>query len=129
MSKFEVRFRGEDERQLSSWRPGNVQTFGCSEGQARVRFGQLVKAGLDREPVDGVIPYAVEICSIKYKWKGSKCAAQRDTMLFQIAEPNAVQEGPWADNSGVDLTNELSTLFASDDNDEQPEPVSMPQAA
>jgi hypothetical protein len=129
---FEVRFRGETESNLIAWRPKGAKEFGCSEFEARVRYAELRRAGLDGTPVDGHVPYVIEISQVTHREFFAGIGTARDAKLWQYAEPNAVQEGPWADNSDVDLTNELTALFAADDSDEpdnEHEPVSPPIAA
>jgi hypothetical protein len=131
MEAFEVRFRGEAERQLLAWRPSVRNTFGSSRFEAQLRYNKLVRAGLDGQPIDGIVPYVVEIVHVKRKMRKEGMGCLQDSMLRQIAEPNGIQEGPWADNTDLDLSDVDLSIFGgdADEPDNEHEPVNVPIAA
>jgi hypothetical protein len=102
---YEVKFRGENENQLLGWKPSEAPTFECSAMEARVRYEELVRAGVEGNEVDGVVPYVVEIVEISY----SKCEGEDrrigTPVLWQNAEQGAVPEGLWTcfEPSGVSV--------------------------
>jgi hypothetical protein len=105
--KFEVRFRGMNcheagqpnvthDGALLGWRPVGSKKFECREDVARRRYAELVKDGVDGREVDGVVPHVVEIALVTDKRKTGQERRFYESMVWQYAEPDAEQWGPWA---------------------------------
>lgn len=97
---FEVLFRGEKESTLQAWTPSANARYGCTALEARERYDYLVTCGLQGVAVDGVVPFVIEIRKVRRVF----VAPDHDqitykTMLWQYAEPDAVEMGPWAEQS------------------------------
>jgi hypothetical protein len=105
--KFEVRFRGMNKREagqpnmehhgeLRGWRPTTGKKFEVREDVARRRYAELVKDGVAGREVDGIVPHVVEIALVTDKRKTGQERPFYESMLWQYAEPDAEQWGPWA---------------------------------
>jgi hypothetical protein len=93
---FEVLFRAEDERAMLAWKPNEASQYGCTALEARKRFDDLIARGSSRNAVDGAVPFLVEIRAVRRKERKEGPCAQIDFMLAQYCEPEAIQWGPWA---------------------------------
>lgn len=96
---IEVRFRGENEPNLLAWRPTDRSLYECTASEARERFNDLVERGIKGIPVDGVVPFVVEIRSVKRTFvpHQNADAAICETLLWQYCEEDAVPMGPWGE--------------------------------
>lgn len=112
MSKFfVVSFRGENEPSLRPWRP-ECGGFRCTSVEAQERHDDLVEAAEAGTPIDGVVPFVVDVQRVKtYKKCMSIVSADglvQPPQVYELREIESVltswidgkgdvtQSGPWA---------------------------------
>lgn len=112
MSKhFLVSFRGENETSLRPWRPEHGK-FGCTSVEAQERHDDLVEAAEAGTPIDGVVPFVVDVQRVKIHKKCMSIVStdgvvqppevyelrEIKTMLTSWVDGkgDVTQSGPWA---------------------------------
>lgn len=103
---FVVRFKGRGEKTASDWKPNDDDDYIVGEAAARFRFRKLVQAGQKGEPIDGVVPWFVELVDVSGPDKSGKLmdveridqpiAPDKRVRLVQYAERGTQAQGPWA---------------------------------